>query len=208
MQLSKKTSDIAATKTPNSGSYDKVLFYTPKEVESILQLCKHMRDTVLIKMLYDLGCTVSEIVAIQVKDIDFNDLCITIRSQEDATRTRTSFFSEEVKALLVKFLTVEKKLNARERYIFGTARGQMTTKRIQQIVKECAIAAGFKKRTNPQMLRYSHIINAHLHHVPIPAILAQTGIKRSRAIQILAALETNEVNNLLSYRKFFEGNIL
>jgi len=162
-----------------------------------------MRDAVLVRTLYDLGCTVSEIVALQIKHIDFDDMCMSIQDNE---QIRIAYFSEELKEMLGRFLNIEKKINTPETYLFGTARGQLTTKRVQQIIKGCATNAGFKNRTTPQILRYSHIVNAHLQNIPLPAILAQTGIKRSRAIQILAAIKDDKVNNLLHYRRFFEGH--
>jgi site-specific recombinase XerD len=192
----------AVTDRGGSSSYDEVLYFTPQEINSIISLCKHMRDSVLVRTLYDLGCTVSEIVAIKVKEIDFDDMCIKVNTEDSV---RIAYFSEQLKEMLGRFLNIEKKVNDSESYVFGTARGQLTTKRVQQIIKECTTNAGFKSRTKPQILRYSHIVNAHLHHVPLPAILAQTGIKRSRAIQILAALKDDDVNNLLHYRRFFEG---
>ncbi len=48
------------------------------EVERLEQAAEYLRDRLLIRMLFRLGCRVSEALGIEVKDIDFNRRLVTI----------------------------------------------------------------------------------------------------------------------------------
>ena len=49
-----------------------------KEVELIEQAAEYLRDKLLIRLLFHLGCRISEALAVSVGDIDFNQGTVTI----------------------------------------------------------------------------------------------------------------------------------
>ena len=49
-----------------------------KEVELIEQAAEYLRDKLLIRLLFHLGCRISEALGISVGDIDFNQATVTI----------------------------------------------------------------------------------------------------------------------------------
>jgi len=49
-----------------------------KEVELIEQAAEYLRDKLLVRLLFHLGCRISEALAISVGDIDFNQGTVTI----------------------------------------------------------------------------------------------------------------------------------
>ncbi len=53
-------------------------YLEPEEVERLEQAAEYLRDRLLIRMLFRLGCRVSEALGIEVKDIDFNRRLVTI----------------------------------------------------------------------------------------------------------------------------------
>jgi integrase/recombinase XerD len=46
-------------------------YLEPSEVESLEKRANNLRDGLLIRLLFRLGCRVSEALALQVQDIDF-----------------------------------------------------------------------------------------------------------------------------------------
>jgi integrase/recombinase XerD len=49
------------------------------EVQILEQAAKYLRDRLLIRLLFHLGCRVSEALALEVKDIDFREGTVTIQ---------------------------------------------------------------------------------------------------------------------------------
>jgi integrase/recombinase XerD len=54
-------------------------YLTPDQVEQLEEITTNLRDRLLIRLLFRLGCRVSEALAIGVEDIDFSSGTITIK---------------------------------------------------------------------------------------------------------------------------------
>ncbi len=63
-------------------------YLEPSEVEQIEEAAIYLRDKLLIRLLFRLGCRISEALAISVNDIDFNQGTVTIEHLK--TRFRLS----------------------------------------------------------------------------------------------------------------------
>ena len=53
-------------------------YLEPEEVERLEQAAEYLRDKQLIRLLFHLGCRVSEALGIRVEDIDFKQGTVTI----------------------------------------------------------------------------------------------------------------------------------
>jgi len=53
-------------------------YLDPEEVKTLEQQANYLRDKVLIRLLFHLGCRVSEALALEVKDIDFKASTVSI----------------------------------------------------------------------------------------------------------------------------------
>jgi integrase/recombinase XerD len=53
-------------------------YLEPEEIDLLEQACTHLRDRILIRLLFHLGCRVTEGLSIKVEDIDFNKGTVTI----------------------------------------------------------------------------------------------------------------------------------
>ncbi len=73
-------------------------YLEPEEVERLEQAAQYLRDKLLIRLLWRLGCRVSEVLGIRVHDIDFNQGTITI----EHLKTRTSLSCPQCNAGLGK----------------------------------------------------------------------------------------------------------
>ncbi len=53
-------------------------YLDPEEVKTLEQQANYLRDKVLIRLLFHLGCRVSEALALELKDIDFKASTVSI----------------------------------------------------------------------------------------------------------------------------------
>jgi len=58
---------------------EKKVYLEPEEVERLEEAAEYLRDKLLIRLLFRLGCRVSEALGISVGDIDFHQATVTIR---------------------------------------------------------------------------------------------------------------------------------
>jgi len=56
-------------------------YLEPSEVEKLEEAAQYWRDRLLIRVLFRLGCRISEALALEVKDIDFNVGNVTIQPE-------------------------------------------------------------------------------------------------------------------------------
>ncbi len=56
------------------------------EVQILEQAAEYLRDKLLIRLLFHLGCRVSEALALEVKDIDFKRGTVTIQHLKSRVR--------------------------------------------------------------------------------------------------------------------------
>jgi integrase/recombinase XerD len=64
--------------SPNQNAGTKA-YLEPSEVESLEKAASNLRDRLLIRLLFYLGCRVSEALALQVQDIDFDQGTLVIQ---------------------------------------------------------------------------------------------------------------------------------
>ena len=54
------------------------MYLEPKEIEQMEQSAEYLRDKLLVRLLFRLGCRISEALGITVSDIDFDQSTVTI----------------------------------------------------------------------------------------------------------------------------------
>ena len=54
-------------------------YLEPEEIEQLEEAAQYLRDRRLIRLLFHLGCRVSEALALEVKDVDFDASTVTIQ---------------------------------------------------------------------------------------------------------------------------------
>ena len=53
-------------------------YLEPEEITLIEQAASNLRDRILIRLLFKLGCRISEALALEVEDVDFTSGTVTI----------------------------------------------------------------------------------------------------------------------------------
>lgn len=121
------------------------------------QIWKHLRDEILIRLLYETWARVGELLRVDVSDIDFDHCSILIRHPKgravfkvvDGRRIhvdtvhqeRIVFFSDHTRDLVIRYMEGRKKgpLIAKDR------RKRLSTRQAERIVNRYAKAAGIQK---------------------------------------------------------------
>jgi integrase len=152
----------------------------------------------LLRLLYETGCTVNELVNIRTKDVSAEQCIIRIRAENSRNH---EYREAHVSQRLIHLISRPEGGELGEFVLSTRQSASMTTKRARQIVQSSCRSVGIED-ANPQILRYTHIAHAFMKNVPVDAIQKQVGLKRSRAIEVfgqLSALSPKDV-----YRRFLE----
>ncbi|MBA7673889.1 hypothetical protein ES703_82095 [subsurface metagenome] len=160
----------------NTSAHHDVKMRAYLEIESTQQLedaATNLRDRLLIRLLFHLGCRVSEALAISVGDIDFNKTRLKLSCPQCGARlSRTTKFCPGCGGRVEKAVAEEKEHCRRralpidedtlemlrdyinrggpietngKQLLFGLSRG-----RAWQIVRECAVGAVLGQLVNPE----------------------------------------------------------
>jgi len=165
---------------------NKIRFIEFSKMQELLLLPKLPRDKLILRLLYETGCTVGELVDIKFShfNAEKNQLRILSESARNG-ESRKVFVSKS----LLDIITLFRKKNPDSPYLFYTRQSpKLTTKRVRQLVQKYSKVIGIKK-TGPQILRYTHIVHAYQKNIPLDAIQKQVGLKRSRAIEVFMQLK-------------------
>jgi site-specific recombinase XerD len=181
---------------------EKILYLNDEEMRSFISDLKKERDRLIIKLLYELGCTLKELLHIRVRDINLDLNKITILHTSGTQRDeRDCVISEQTKQMIIENLERMGLSGKKLAYVLSSSHGgAMTERRVNQIITKLLQDNGFEDRCNPQCIKYSHIINAYRRHIPVSVIQRQVGISQQRIHAILSSVESEEE---FSYTDFF-----
>lgn len=134
-------------------------FLSPSEYQSLLaepaklSTPEAKRDVVILELLYSTGLRISELVSLNVNNIDLERNCIRVNSRREVP------FDHHLGELLRKFLTkdrVDLLYDENEPALFLNRRGQRLTRQgLWQIIKNYASRAGLGDKVTPRILRHS-----------------------------------------------------
>ncbi|MCS7258638.1 MAG: tyrosine recombinase XerC [candidate division WOR-3 bacterium] len=131
-------------------------FLSEYQVQKILNIQgndeKSLRDRAILEVLYATGIRVSELVGLNVTDVDFADE--TIRVQGKGNKERIIPLGSYAQKALKEYLAVRKDQN--NSALFLNRRGQRISNRaVQTIVKRIISRLPEATKTNPHILRHS-----------------------------------------------------
>jgi len=149
---------------PNFLSVDEVLeILKDRNDNSLLDL----RNRAVMEMFYSCGLRLSELVGLDVRDIDFNQKLVKVRGK--GRKERIVPVGEPALKSVRQYLDRigEKKINKQDiikKPLFLNARGgRITTRSIARIVDQLTAKSGIGRKISPHALRHSfatHLLNA------------------------------------------------
>jgi integrase/recombinase XerD len=134
-------------------------FLSPSEYQKLLAEATKLstpeakRDAVMLELLYATGLRISELVSLNVKNIDLKQNCVHIDSKRQVP------FDHRLSLTLGKFLRNDRLdllYDEEEEALFLNRRGKRLTRQgFWQIIKSYASRAGLGVKVTPQALRHS-----------------------------------------------------
>jgi integrase/recombinase XerD len=134
-------------------------FLSPSEYQKLLaepaklSTPEAKRDAVMLELLYATGLRISELVSLNVKNIDLGRNCVNINSKRQVP------FDQRLSLILGNFLRSDRLdllYDEKEEALFLNRRGKRLTRQgFWQIIKGYASKAGLGGKVTPQTLRHS-----------------------------------------------------
>lgn len=112
-----------------------------------------VRDRALLEVMYSAGIRVSELVGLDLPDVDLRSR--TLRVMGKGSKERLALFGETAASAVRDYLQ-ERVPPTKGAPVFTNPRGgRLTTRTVQNIVKRWALNAGLPPETTPHTLRHS-----------------------------------------------------
>ncbi len=184
-----------------------VEFLEPEEVTRLLESANGpnraaKRDRALLELLFSAGLRVSEIVSIDIEDINLKRQEFSVRGKGD--KIRIVFVSNTAKDAIEEYLTartdIDPALFIRDKT--GTnkeadAKGlRLTPRSVQRIVKHYATKAGIVKNVHPHTLRHSFATDLLQSGADIRSVQAMLGHANITTTQIYTHVTNKNLKNI------------
>ncbi|MDE5888479.1 MAG: tyrosine-type recombinase/integrase, partial [Bacilli bacterium] len=137
-------------------------FLQPNEMTQILESLKtetplEKRNRLIIELLYATGTRVSELVSIELNDIDTKSCEIKVTGK--GSKDRIVYFGEYAKKYLEDYLTnsrpIFKTKKSSNKLFLNKDGGDLTTRSIENIVNKIVEEAALKHKISPHVLRHT-----------------------------------------------------
>jgi len=202
--LKRKDIEIKVVQT-SSPKRDKTPL-TREEVNAMLEAAKeNPLDEAILKTLYYSGMRKSELISLDIEDIDFENLKITVRYGKGDTYRRVNI-TKDCAMAIKKWLAVRPQPEkGDEKALFiSVHRKRISKSYIRDIVKIYAAKAGIEKTVYPHKFRITHITHMAEANLDIKEIQAQTGHKDIKTLMRYIQYSSEKIRK--SYEKVFERN--
>jgi integrase/recombinase XerD len=149
-------------------------FLSPSEYEKLLAEAAKLptpeakRDTVMLELLYATGVRISELVSLNVRNIDLEQNSVHVDSKRQVP------FDHRLNSILGRFLRSDRLdllYDEKEEALFLNRRGKRLTRQgFWQIIKAYASRAGLGDKVTPQTLRHSFARRKLQNGVELPQL--------------------------------------
>lgn len=169
-------------------------YLTPEEVRAMVDAADNLRDKLIVSLLFCTGMRVSELVSIEISNVDLEEGSVRVMGK--GGRERVVFFDSRTRALLLQYLQTEKL----DRYLFpGRNGGHLHYVTVERVVSRLASAAGVRKRVTPHVLRHSFATQSLARGMDVREIQELLGHASLRATQVYTHVVRRKL--LEDYRK-------
>lgn len=170
-----------------------------KRFFKVLQSCGDVQHEIMLKLLFYTAVRVSELVRIQVTDVDI-DHCKIFIDQGKGSKDRYILFPESFRLVLRSHL----KTHPQNRYLFESTRcTPFTPRRIQQIVQEYRRQAEITQKVHPHLFRHqmiTHLTSKGLSDAQLQLI---SGHESKKSLEVYQHLSLDKVER--AYQEAVQG---
>lgn len=116
---------------------------------------EHQRDGMIIKLFYNLGVRVSELVGIKDKDIDFDRNVVLVTGKRN--KQRLIPFGNSLKVAILAFRkTRDQEFENKDEFLVLSSKGcKMTRTQVYRVVNKCLSSVCTLSKKSPHVLRHS-----------------------------------------------------
>lgn len=167
---------------------------TRSEIDQILNVTTNSKHRTLLALAYGSGLRVSEIVNLKVKDVDLEQLVVTVR-QGKGNKDRISVLPEKIR-LALKNYCEDKDQND---YVFASERGgKLTTRMAQKVFENALHKANLQKSATFHSLRHSFATHLLENGVDVRYVQELLGHQNIRTTQRYTQVTNPMLKNIKS----------
>lgn len=142
-----------------------------------------LRDRALLELMYAAGLRASELVGVNLEDIDFAEETIMITGK--GNKQRVTLFGATCKNALLDYMSAERQTPSDGDPLFTNRDGKrLTTRTVQNVVKRWALRAGLSPLVSPHTLRHSFATHLLDHGVDLKSVQQLLGHESLATTQI------------------------
>ena len=143
------------------------------EVRQLISCAENQRDTLILRLLYSTGVRVSELVNLEISNIQEGRIHIIAGK---GAKDRIIYIDQKTEAMVKSYI----ENNKNKTYIIENKdKIKLTTRTIQRIVEKCKKKAGIDKEVTPHVLRHSfatHLLQNKADIVVIKELLGHSNL--------------------------------
>jgi len=165
-----------------------------KEIGQIIASVSNLKHKCMLSTLYSTGVRLSELLALEIKDIDSARMMIHIRNAKGG-KDRYVHLSEKLLPELRKYF---KKYRPRVYLFEGQGGGKYSASSVSKIIKRTASKVGINKRVTPHMFRHSfatHLLENGTNLRQIQKLLGHSSTKTTEIYTHIANTDFKLVKN-------------
>ena len=184
-----KTALMEHIKIPKN-DYKVTVGLTKDEVNKLIQAIKNPKHKLLLELIYCSGLRAQEAVNVKVEDILLDEKVIIVRAAK-GRKERKSILSN-------KFIVNYKKLEKLNKYLFSGRKSHLSTRSVQQLIKQAAKKANLNKRVYPHLIRHAFATHLFQNDVKTEYIQRLLGHKDKKTTERYIEIHNKEVVNVKS----------
>lgn len=168
---------------------------TKEEIKKLFNSLPNKKSKLIISLIYACGFRVSELINLQIIDLDFENKIGHVRQakgKKDRIFNIPQFLSKDLQKQF------NKQKEKKQEYLFTGPNGKLSDRNIQKIVKNSAIKAEINKKVSPHTLRHSFATHLLEDGVDIRKIQELLGHADLSTTQIYTHISTEELKKIPS----------
>ncbi len=163
-----------------------------KEIKCMIQSCENLKHKCILMILYSAGLRRSELLDLQIDDIDSKRMLILIKGAK-GNKDRITLLSERLLSMLRDYYKKYKP----EKYLFEGQRGnKYSASSVANILKHATLKAGIRKNVTPHMLRHSFATHLLEQGTDLRYIQELLGHNSSKTTEIYTHISKKTITNI------------
>lgn len=169
------------------------------EVKLMIEATTNLRDKAIVAMLFSTGCRISELLGLNVEDVEDNDEPIVYGKND---KYRPVYIDRTAREHLDAYLDSR---NDRYKPLFMSGqRRRLGLSRVEQIIHETALRAGIEKNITPHTFRHSTITDYIKNGAPMAVVQKIAGHSNIKTtIDIYTHLQRKDER--LAFKNYHSG---